>query len=543
MTVVASPTTGRVTRALAGTGTLLAFQARRDRVKIPVWVGGLGLFVAYVSAAVPQIAPRESDLGTTAVLFRLPVGRMLTGPAYGLEAPTYERFFASGYGLYFGIIAALMNIMLVVRHTRLEEQTGRSELVRAGAVGRYAGLTATLLLAVVTNVLAALVVSGAAVASEYPAAGSWLFGAGVGAGGLAFAGIAAVAAQVSTSARAAAGLSGAVLGAAFLVRAGGDTPREGGTALSWFSPLAWAQQTAPFVLDRWWPLAIPCAVAAVLVALAYVLQARRDHGAGVLGERRGRAEAAWWLGTPLGLAFRLQRGNLLGWGAGLVLAGVVDGAFAQAMIDAGDTLPEAFRDVLGADAVLDGYLAFIALFVGYLAAAYGVSAVLLVRTEELRGRADTVLATPTSRQAWFGAHVVVAVLGVVVLLLLAGAAAGLAAAAVTGQAALVGTMVAAHLNLVPGVLVVVALAVALAGVAPRLVAPVAWSAVGVVVFVGNFGSLLELPEALVALSPLSHLAQLPVESFALVPALVLLLLAAGGIAVGLWGVRRREINR
>lgn len=82
-----------------------------------------------------------------------------------------------------------MNILLVSRHTRSEEQHGRAELVRANVVGRYASLTAALAVAVVTDAaIAAAVFVAMAGVGGYAAAGSVLFSVGVGVTGFAFAG-------------------------------------------------------------------------------------------------------------------------------------------------------------------------------------------------------------------------------------------------------------------------------------------------------------------------------------------------------------------
>src|SRR5699024_655615 len=97
--------------------------------------------------------------------FAQPIGRMFTGPAYGMSEPTYERFFAAGYAPYLYLIAALMSILLVTRHTRLEEQTGRAELIRANVTGSHALLTAALVVALIANALAAVVVTLLAVAT------------------------------------------------------------------------------------------------------------------------------------------------------------------------------------------------------------------------------------------------------------------------------------------------------------------------------------------------------------------------------------------
>ena len=163
---------------LAGTGTLVRFSLRRDRLKLPAWVGGLGLFVIYIGAALPQLAPTEDDLAAVVPLFTQPVGRMFTGPAYGMDAPTFERFFAAGYAPYLFLLAALMNIMLVTRHTRVEEQTGRAELIRANVTGRHSALTATLIVAAITNALACVVVAGLAIAGGFAPLGSLLIGLG-----------------------------------------------------------------------------------------------------------------------------------------------------------------------------------------------------------------------------------------------------------------------------------------------------------------------------------------------------------------------------
>ncbi|RIK13730.1 MAG: hypothetical protein DCC50_12095 [Acidobacteria bacterium] len=527
--------------SLTGTGTLVRFMLRRDRFRLPAWVAGMGLFVVYVGVALPEVAPTEEALATTVPIFNQPVGRMFTGPGLGLDAPTYERFFAAGYVLYLFLVAALMSIMLVARHTRAEEQSGRAELVRANVVGRHAGLTATLVVSLVANVAAAVVVAGLALANGFATTGSLLVGAATGLVGMTFAGVTAVTAQLSEYSRSAAGLAGAVLGVAFVLRALGDMVRVGGSALSWVSPLGWAGQTGPYVLDRWWPLLLLVGLLALTVALAFWLQSRRDLGAGLLAARPGRAEARPWLGTPLGLAARLQRSSGLAWGVAIVALGIVDGLFTQALVDSAADLPDLLREMFGGETMRDGYLTFLAVLVGYVTSAYVVFAVQTLRTEEARGRAEAVLATPTSRTAWAGSHLAVVAAWAVLIMVAAGLLTGLAAAAVTGDGALVGATLLAHLNLIPAVLVVVGLCALLFGWAPVLLAPVAWALVGVMVLVGNFGTLLDLPRWLVDLSPLSHPAQVPVEDLDVAPLVVLLVLAAVGVALGILGLGRRQV--
>ena len=249
------------------------------------------------------------------------------------------------------------------------------------------------------------------------------------------------------------------------------------------------------------------------------------------------------LGTPLGLTFRLHRGSIVGWGIALLLAGIIDGAFAQSLVDAAEDVPDAFGKMFGgAHGMLNGYLAFIAVFIGYLTAAFAVSGIQLLGREESGGRADAVLATPMSRTAWLISHIAVLAVAVVGLMAAAGFGAGVAASAVTGDGSLVWDVTAAHLNLTPGPLVVLGLAGLLYGVAPRLTAPACWALVAVMVIVGNFGTLLDLPAFAMNVSPLNHPAEMPSEPFAIAPVATLIALAAAGVVLGIAGFRRRELN-
>src|SRR5699024_412484 len=123
---------------LTGTGTLLRFMLRRDRIRTLAWVAGIGVMGFYFAQAVQVIAEDPESLASLAGLYADPVGRMMIGPGYGMDAPTFERFFASGYALYIYLLISLCSVFTVVRHTRAEEQTGRAELVRANMVGRHA---------------------------------------------------------------------------------------------------------------------------------------------------------------------------------------------------------------------------------------------------------------------------------------------------------------------------------------------------------------------------------------------------------------------
>ena len=69
---------------------------------------------------------------------------MLSGPGYGTTNYTLGAMMANELSVRGHAGDAIMSLLLVVRHTRAEEEDGRAELVRAGAVGRRAPLAAAL---------------------------------------------------------------------------------------------------------------------------------------------------------------------------------------------------------------------------------------------------------------------------------------------------------------------------------------------------------------------------------------------------------------
>jgi ABC-2 type transport system permease protein len=529
-----------------GTGQLFRLALRRDRVVGTVWVLGLFLFAVSQAASIISLYPTQADLDrlarTAEGIGANPAVVALQGPAY--DPSTYGGATAWQVVTPGVFLLGLMSLLLVTRHTRQEEETGRAELVSAGVVGRYAWLAAGLLYVLAVNVVVAALTVAGYVGLGLPVGGSVALAVGCGLCGLVFAGVAAITVQLTEHARAANGMAFAVLGAAFLLRAIGDSA-TGLSWLAWLSPIGWAERFQPFAGERWAVLLLPVALLLVLLAVVAALLVRRDVGAGVLPARLGPAEAPGWLRGPLGLAWRLQRGALLGWAVGAAIAGLSFGGIAQDMVQFATDDPETARlleSLGGAGSIADIYLAAILSWIGMLAAGYAVQATLRLRAEEAELRAEPVLATATPRTGWAGSHLVAAGLGSAVVLavggLLAGLAHGLRAGDLGGELPRVlgGAMVQ-----LPAVWVLAAVGAALFGLAPRLVVGVTWAVLGAVLFVTMFGEPLQLSQWVLDTSPFAHLPRLPAAAFTATPLVWLLAVAAVLAAAGLAGFRRRDL--
>jgi ABC-2 type transport system permease protein len=444
-----------------------------------------------------------------------------------------------------------MAIFVVVRHTRTDEEAGRLELMGSAAVGREAPLTAGLLPAVAASLLVAGLLCLVLPLAKLPAAGSAMLALGIGGCGLAFTGITAVAAQLASTARGARGIALGVLGVAFALRGVGDSAgADGPSWLSWASPLGWVQLTRPFAAGRWWVLGLPLAVFAAGVAVAFLLAARRDHGAGLLPDQPGRAAASRWLSGPSGLAWRLQRGALAGWAFGFAATFAASGAAAKGvgqLFGTSSALQREFTRIGGQTAIVDAYLAALMLLAGLVGAAYATSAVLRLRTEETAGRAEPVLATAASRVRWGLSHLAVAAGGSALLLAVAGLATGLGYGLRTGSPGPeTARMLGAAMAQLPATLLVAGVAVVLVGWWPGGAVAGAWTAVGAVVVISLFGAALQLSHWGLDISPFTHVPKLPGGTVALrttgPPLLWLSLAALALVAAGLAGLRRRDIG-
>ena len=380
------------------------------------------------------------------------------------------------------------------------------------------------------------------IAADTPAAGSIALGASLAGVGILFAGVAAVAVQVSQSTGGAYGLVGAVLGASFALRAAGDV---GDGTLSWLSPIGWGQAMRPYADERWWPLLL-------LLVFTVLLLRGRLRAARAPRRRRRAARAAPGPAARgararrgrSGLAFRLQRGALIGWAVGLFFGGLsigltaqdadsilgdskeVDELFAQAAGQPGRQLPRRLAALDGADR--------------HRLRARG-------RAADARARrppgGSSRCSPPRSRgRAGRAGYVAVAAGGTVVVLAASGLGAGIADAANSDDLGRLPLLVGSSVALAPAVWVLIGLAVALFGLLPRAVAAV-WGALAACYLAAFLGPLLGLPDWVMDLSPFTHVPLLPAAGFDVVPLLVLTAVAAALCARRAGGLPPAERSR
>jgi ABC-2 type transport system permease protein len=531
--------------SLTGAGALIRMALRRDRVRLPVWILLITAMVLIVAVALEDLYPTvPSRLAIAATIAANPALQAMLGPIF--DPTSIGGLVAWRMSFACLVLVPLMASFAVVRHTRAEEEAGRLELLGSTVLGRRAPLAAALAVACGASLVIGLAVALVLVSLGEATAGSVALGTTYALAGCTFAAIAAVAAQLTESSRGATGMTVGLLGASFLVRGVGDASVEGGwSTLSWASPLGWMLQVRPYAENRWWLLGILAAFAVAAVLVAERLVARRDLGAGLVPPRPGPGDAADWLDGPRGLAWRLQRGALLGWAVGLLVLGAMFGGVAGGVgqvLDQTPQLEEVFRQLGGEQVLIDAFFATTMALVGLLTAGYVIHATLRLRAEETGQRAEMVLSTAVTRTAWAASHVGIAVGGAVVLLASAALGAGLVHGARTGDVTgEVATLLAAAGVQLPAVLVLGGLTLAVVGLVPRATG-LTWAALVAALLLGQLGPILQLDRWLMNLSPFTHVPALPGEALRLLPLVTLTAVAAALLAAGLVGLRTRDVG-
>src|SRR6185437_2130037 len=482
---------------LTGVPSLLRLALRRDRIRLSIWIAVLPLMMVYAPNAVKLAYPEDAQRLARVNLLKTPAGMMLGGPMFGRNETDLGVMMANELVLTLIVAASILAITSVIRHTRAEEESGIAELVMSSVVGRYARTFAALILVGGVNAVLAITMTLAMASTGFRIVDTAAMCLGVTGVAMAFGAVAAVTAQLWRQARTARGAAMATVAVAALVRGIGDVINNSGSALSWFSPIAWAQQMRAFVDLRWWPFAMLVALTIALMALAAWLESRRQYDDGVIPSTGERPNARPINGV-FGLHLTLQRGQTIGWTIGLFLGGLAFGSMTKSLLDAAKDNPLLAR-VLTAQGT-DGVYTTMTQFLAAAATAYVVSAVLRVYSDEESGLGEAVLAGAVSRWRWLLTAVASALVGSTVLMLFAGLGNGLGAGLTLGEAGTVVKLTLAGLAYVPAMAV-------LAGVAALAVAVrhawIGWLAVTFVVVSLYLGAL-RLPRWLIDLSPVGR---------------------------------------
>ena len=539
------------------TGGLAKLILRRERITSLIWIVLLTLFSVALAPAINTMFPDQEARNNFAVSFNNPMMVAMMGPVYGVENYTAGAMFSGMMLLWTAIAVGVMNIFFVVRHTRTDEERGRSEVVRSLPTGRLASINATMLSALMLNAALALFTGLGLAATGIESmgfGGSMLYGAALGAVGLVFAAIAALFSQLSSSSSGASLLSVILLGVSYMMRAAGDM--QGNEMIACVSPLGLVQRSQAYVENNIWPTLLLLFIAVFISLIAYKLNSMRDLGQGFIAAKPGRAEASVGLMSSFGLAWRLLRPTLVGWVIVMFVLGASYGSVVTVISSFISDSPE-YMTVIGVPVemletlsiedreklIVESFGSFVNIMMVLVCFVPILIAALKARAEEKEGRTEHILARVVPRSKYLAGYVALAYAGSV--LVLAAAAVGLFSVAhiVAGESSpfSFGEMMRSYLSFLPAAWVMIGVAVFLVGAFPKATG-VAWGGFGLVFFTSFVGGL-ALPEWMLNISPLHHIPQpQPFMEFTMdyTPLIILTAIAAILTAIGFVFYSKRD---
>ena len=530
--------TGRT--GLTGTRPLLKVALRQDIRNIAPWVILIAALSASSILAYTVIFPDAADrTQLAATLAGNPALSLIFGPARDLmTADGFNAWRAGQLGAFF---AGLMTILLVVRNTRADEDSGQAELIASGVLARQSRLAVAVLIAVTASFAVGTVCFLLTIACGGAITPTLILCATFTASGLMFAGVAAIAAQLGSDARTASSVAVATLGLCYVLRGYIDSSGAPNW-LSWLTPLGWLEQTRPATGNNPWPLLIALAFAVILVLVAFLLQARRNFGQGMIAARPGPTQAGL-VGNVWGLAFKINRGALISWMIAFAGLGLIFGNLATSI---GDIIADnpTMAQILasGAASLSDltfAFLATILQIIAVITAVMGVQVILRIYAEEIDYRVEPLLAGSLRRTTYLASNALIALLGTALALLVAGTCLGLIASARDDSISIT-KVVQQSAATIPAVWVLVALAITAVGAAPTM-RLIAWLGIVATFALTILGPTFRLPAWALDLSPLRHVPNLSAASpdwtgLAWLTGFIVIFLA-----IGFTGFRRRNI--
>jgi ABC-2 type transport system permease protein len=495
---------------------MLRQRIRRDRVTVPIWIVCTGLLGLFSASSIAQTYGGQAD---RVAILRLAATNPALLALRGLpEGTSIDAFNFFEIYTYLALLAAFMSTFLAVRHTRAEEESGRAELIASTPAARTVPTVATLVHGILANLLLGLFAALCLIAGKLDAGGSFVTGAALAATGITFLGIGMLASQFMRTSRAANSLSVAVIGAAYFLRAIGDamgTVSSDGLHVSsgwpsWLSPLGWGQQTNAYTTNNLAPLLLNLALAVVCIAAVFVIQGQRDSGASLLAGAPGRAEARPALSGSFGLGWRLQWPTIVGWCIGGFAFGALIGTVSGVLTSASTAnagISNALKVVVpgtGGQTLTQTFIVAIFEFIGALAAACAIQAIMRMRQEESLGTAELLLSTPITRVRWLSDYLLLGLVAIGLVLVSGALGSGLSLIADGQSSSLVGDSLAVAAAQLPAALIYLAVLALVFVLAPSLTIALGWTLFGLGIFIGPFGGLIGLPRWVQDISPFVH---------------------------------------
>jgi len=562
-------------KLFANTGTLVKFIFRRERISTTVWIICILLLTLAVAWEFPNLFGTDEERIMMSQTMNNPAMVAMLGPNYGSDNYTNGAMMSNMMLLFTIVAIAVMNIFLVVKHTRRDEEERRVEVVRSLPVGRLSNLSATMIVAVIINILLALLIGLGLYAmqiEDIELYGSILYGVSCAVSGLLFAAVTAVFCQLASNSRGAIGYSFMFLGVTYLIKCA----EAGHDIIVYLSPLSFILKTEAYVRNIWWPVSVLLGISILIAAIAFRLNLRRDLGEGIIPAKPGRKNAKKSLLSSFGLSKKLTRNMFIAWFVTMLLFGMSYGsifgdfgAFMESndmfrnMLnvtneelllnkDIADLTEEelaiyqellAKQDETSKSMLFSIELRFVTLLMSImtiLAAVPTLMMLLKTRSEEKKGYNEHLISRTVSRTKLLSCYFIHSIVTSVLMVFAVILGIWSAAYAVMDEPFSFLEVFQSGMIYLPAIWFMVGIGLLLMAYLPRLTG-IVWGYLGYSIFAVYLGKLLQLPEWITKLTPFGYVPQIPIDDMNWNNTIILSVIALLFIIVGFIQYKKRDM--
>lgn len=312
------------------------------------------------------------------------------------------------------------------------------------------------------------------------------------------------------------------------------------------TPLSWTANHLPLAGQYDWITLVPVGLAAaVLLAIGVEAFARRDVGAWDAIRIPGLPAITIGLRGPIGRAFGERLPVALAWGLGLGFFGFLMAGASRSLADEFAKSPDletTFRNLFpGFDIATAG--GFLQLLVQLEFIVAGFAAATLVAgwaSDEASGRLEMLLATPLGRGPWVIRSGLGVYAGIALMTALIALGVGLGAMMAGSDAV---TPMAGSITLGLYAAALAGVGFAVGGFRISIAAEVVALVVVATYLIDLIAPALKLPDWFHQLALTAHMGQPMVGNWDVAGIVACLVFAGGGLAVGGWGMGRRDVGR
>ncbi len=528
-------------RLFSETSTLIRFIFKRDKVSLTIWILSIVSFAVLFVPVLAEYLTDNSGNSIMAEMMKNPAMVAMVGPYYGGDTFTFGASYVSMMMVFSVMIAGVMNVFLISRHTLQDEELGRFEILRSLPIGRISNLAAALITAAISDTILSLI-SGVGMylirEDDMTFKGCMIFGASLGVVGIFFASATALFCQCTSNNRTALGLSMFLLFTLYIMRGIGDVSFE---ILSLISPLGLVLRTKCFVKDLWYPVFIILGISAVLSILAMYLAVKRDLGSGLFPEKAGKRHAAKYLSSPYGLALKLLKSSIVTWVVVIfVLSAMYGSVFGE--FDSFLASNEMLKAIFSANPDYSMAEQFISLLMAIMSMIVTIPVIAFINrvsSEEKHGFSENVLCRSVSRGSQLMAYFLPSFVSSIVLQLISAFGFWSVGSMAVDNIPDLQTFVISAVSYLPAIWFMLGISFMMITYLPSMTSVpyyyLGYSAISIYI-----GTVANFPEWLKKLTPFGYVSQYPIEEIKMLPLIILTLIFVTFVMIGFYGYRKRD---